>query len=126
MKADAACAPLDIRTNTSPFPKTNTCGAQTIDLDAVTVEDPMFVIEVLSPSTEATDRREKLLVYRTLPSLSEYVLISQDEPASKSIAGAATVDGRRSSTRARKLSSSGRSVSRSAWPTSTKAFRSRR
>jgi Uma2 family endonuclease len=39
----------------------------------------MFVIEVLSPSTEATDRREKLLVYRTLPSLSEYVLISQDE-----------------------------------------------
>jgi Uma2 family endonuclease len=54
-------------------------GAQTIDLDVVTVEDPVLVIEVLSPSTEATDRREKLLAYRTLASLSEYVLISQDE-----------------------------------------------
>jgi Uma2 family endonuclease len=54
-------------------------GAQTMDLGAMTVEDPVLVIEVLSPSTEATDRREKLLAYRTLPSLSEYVLISQDE-----------------------------------------------
>jgi Uma2 family endonuclease len=51
-------------------------GAQAIDLNAVTVEDPTLVIEVLSTSTEATDRREKLLAYR---SLSEYVLISQDE-----------------------------------------------
>jgi Uma2 family endonuclease len=54
-------------------------GAQTMDLSAVTVEDPVLVIEVLSPTTEATDRREKLLAYRTLSSLSEYVLISQDE-----------------------------------------------
>jgi Uma2 family endonuclease len=54
-------------------------GAQTMDLSAVTVEDPVLVIEVLSPTTEATDRREKLLAYRTLASLSEYVLISQDE-----------------------------------------------
>lgn len=54
-------------------------GAQRIDLDAVTVDDPVLVIEVLSPSTEATDRREKLLAYRTVSSLSEYVLVSQDE-----------------------------------------------
>ena len=54
-------------------------GAQVIDLNAVTVDDPVLVIEVLSASTEATDRREKLLSYRTLPSLSEYVLISQDD-----------------------------------------------
>ena len=40
---------------------------------------PDLVIEVLSATTEATDRREKLLAYRTLASLSEYVLISQDE-----------------------------------------------
>ena len=45
----------------------------------MTVEDPVLVIEVLSTSTEATDRREKLLAYRTIASLSEYVLISQDE-----------------------------------------------
>jgi Uma2 family endonuclease len=53
-------------------------GAQTMDLNGVTVEDPVLVIEVLSPTTEATDRREKLLAYRTIPSLSEYVLVSQD------------------------------------------------
>ena len=50
-----------------------------MDLSAVTVEDPVLVIEVLSTSTEATDRREKLLAYRTIASLSEYVLVSQDE-----------------------------------------------
>lgn len=50
-----------------------------LDLGAVTVDDPILVMEVLSPATEATDRREKLLAYRTLPSLSEYVLVSQDE-----------------------------------------------
>ena len=54
-------------------------GTQAIDLNAVTVDDPVLVIEVLSASTEATDRREQLLAYRTLASLSEYVLISQDE-----------------------------------------------
>jgi Uma2 family endonuclease len=54
-------------------------GGQTMDLSAVTVDDPVLVIEVLSPSTEATDRREKLLAYRTIASLSEYVLISPDE-----------------------------------------------
>jgi Uma2 family endonuclease len=54
-------------------------GAPAIDLNAVTVDDPVLVMEVLSASTEATDRREKLLAYRTLPSLSEYVLVSQDE-----------------------------------------------
>jgi Uma2 family endonuclease len=54
-------------------------GEQSMDLNAVTVDDPVLVIEVMSTSTEATDRREKLLAYRTLASLSEYVLISQDE-----------------------------------------------
>jgi Uma2 family endonuclease len=34
---------------------------------------------VLSPSTEASDRREKLVNYQTIASLQEYVLVSQDE-----------------------------------------------
>lgn len=55
-------------------------GAGPVDLSAVTVEDPVLVVEVLSQGTEAIDRREKLLAYRQLPSLSEYVLVSQDEP----------------------------------------------
>jgi Uma2 family endonuclease len=47
-------------------------------LDAHEVDDPILVIEVLSTSTDGIDRREKLVAYRTLPSLVEYVLISQD------------------------------------------------
>jgi Uma2 family endonuclease len=56
-----------------------TKGGETPDLAAVTVDDPVLVVEVLSQGTEGTDRREKLLAYRQLPSLSEYVLVSQDE-----------------------------------------------
>ncbi len=37
------------------------------------------MIEVLSPSTEGIDRREKLLNYRKLPSLHEYVLIGSEQ-----------------------------------------------
>lgn len=40
---------------------------------------PNLIIEVLSESTETTDRREKLINYQTLESLKEYVLISQDQ-----------------------------------------------
>jgi len=58
-----------------------TCEARLLDLaaDALVVEEPVLVIEVLSPATEGIDRREKLRAYRTLPSLKEYALISQDE-----------------------------------------------
>jgi len=40
---------------------------------------PKLIIEVLSPSTEASDRREKLVNYQSIESLQEYVLVSQDE-----------------------------------------------
>ena len=36
-------------------------------------------MELLSPSTEAYDRGDKFWHYRQLPSLREYVLVSQDE-----------------------------------------------
>lgn len=54
-------------------------GVQKIDLQTRAVDDPILIVEVLSNHTEATDRREKLLAYRTLPSLKEYVLVSQNE-----------------------------------------------
>lgn len=41
---------------------------------------PSVLVEVMSPSTERIDRREKLFAYRTLDSLREYVLIEQDAP----------------------------------------------
>lgn len=42
--------------------------------------EPTLIVEVLSPNTEHIDRREKLLAYRQLPSLAEYVLVDQDKP----------------------------------------------
>jgi Uma2 family endonuclease len=39
--------------------------------------NPKVIIEVLSPSTEDYDRFGKFALYRTLPSLQEYVLINQ-------------------------------------------------
>ena len=44
------------------------------------LEAPKLVVEVLSDTTEPVDRREKLLSYRRLPSLHEYVLIDQNKP----------------------------------------------
>lgn len=37
-------------------------------------------MEVLSPATEHIDRREKLVSYRRLESLREYVLVDQEKP----------------------------------------------
>jgi Uma2 family endonuclease len=46
-------------------------------LDGQYLTNPCVVIEVLSPSTEAIDRREKALNYRHLPSLQEYLVVAQ-------------------------------------------------
>lgn len=40
--------------------------------------NPKLIIEVLSPSTELWDRGKKFEHYRTIESLREYVLVSQD------------------------------------------------
>ncbi len=39
------------------------------------VLSPRLVVEVLSPSTEAYDRGQKFIYYRTCPTIEEYVLI---------------------------------------------------
>ncbi len=44
-----------------------------------TLVNPTLIIEVLSPSTEAYDRGEKFAHYRKLPSLTDYVLVAQDQ-----------------------------------------------
>ena len=43
-----------------------------------TLLNPILVIEVLSPSTEAYDKGEKFRHYQELSSLQEYILVSQD------------------------------------------------
>lgn len=40
---------------------------------------PAVLVEVLSPSTERLDRREKFLSYQRLPSLEAYVLVDQEQ-----------------------------------------------
>lgn len=41
------------------------------------VLNPVLIVEVLSPSTEAYDRGDKFALYRHLPSLRAYLLVSQ-------------------------------------------------
>lgn len=43
-----------------------------------TLLNPIFIVEVLSPSTEAFDKGEKFAHYQELVSLQEYILVSQD------------------------------------------------
>jgi len=45
-----------------------------------TLLNPIVIVEVLSPSTEAYDRGEKFAHYRKLVFVAEYVLISQEKP----------------------------------------------
>ena len=48
--------------------------------EAHTLTNPILLAEVLSKSTEASDRGFKFKRYQHLESLKEYVLISQEEP----------------------------------------------
>jgi Uma2 family endonuclease len=49
------------------------------DSELDTLLNPTVLIEVLSPTTEGYDRGKKFAHYRTLESLREYVLVSQEE-----------------------------------------------
>lgn len=54
-----------------------TCNQE--DKDKYFVNYPCVIFEVLTPSTGASDRREKLVNYQTIASLQEYVLVSQNK-----------------------------------------------
>ncbi len=45
-----------------------------------TITNPTLIVEVLSPTTEHVDRGNKWQHYQRIPSLQEYVLVSQSEP----------------------------------------------
>jgi Uma2 family endonuclease len=56
------------------------CGAiegDPVDPTGATVTNPTLLVEVLSPSTEEDDRGTKWQHYQLIPSLQEYVLVSQ-------------------------------------------------
>ncbi|MEO1634548.1 MAG: Uma2 family endonuclease, partial [Cyanobacteria bacterium J06631_9] len=44
------------------------------------VLNPTLIVEVLSTSTEAYDRGDKFIYYRSVPTFSEYLLVSQYQP----------------------------------------------
>jgi Uma2 family endonuclease len=58
-----------------------TCGKAEAG-DELAVTDPKLIIEVLSPGTKGYDKRDKFILYRTLATLREYVLI---DPAQRQV-----------------------------------------
>jgi Uma2 family endonuclease len=53
------------------------CGDDEAGEDALYQDAPGLIVEVTSPSTEAIDRREKMLAYRNIPSLRTYLVVDQ-------------------------------------------------
>lgn len=54
-----------------------TCSA--LDLSTPVIADPVIIVEVMSPSSEADDAGRKWFSYRKIPSLKHYLVLSQDE-----------------------------------------------
>jgi len=57
------------------------CGPIEYDLEDAahtTITNPLLIVEVLSVTTEKGDRGNKWLHYQRIPSLQEYVLVSQE------------------------------------------------
>lgn len=54
------------------------CGEPQFEPPADTLLNPTLVVEVLSDSSEAYDRGKKSEQYRTIESLTDYLLIAQD------------------------------------------------
>jgi len=55
-----------------------TCETE-IEDDNYVIKYPGLIVEVLSPSTAATDKREKLIAYKLIESLQEYAIVWQEE-----------------------------------------------
>src|ERR1700733_11179982 len=85
-KRPCAVVPTDLRLRVSPegftYPDVVViCGdPRFADNQQDTLLNPTLIVEVLSPSAEAYDRRFKFAQYRTVESLEEYVLVAQAEP----------------------------------------------
>jgi Uma2 family endonuclease len=61
------------------------CGEpQFLDATQDTLLNPTVIVEVLSPSTEAYDRGRKFELYRAIPSLTHYLLVSSERMSAES------------------------------------------
>ena len=81
---DAFTGDLAIKSPASPYycyPDLSVvCGEVATEkvLGIDTIVNPIVIIEVLSPTSQEYDRTDKRQIYQALPSLREYLLISQD------------------------------------------------
>lgn len=55
------------------------CGRE-VDGDSLIVENPVVVVEVLSPTTGRNDKSRKLADYFRVPSIAHYLIIDADAP----------------------------------------------
>ena len=71
-----------LATGLSTYPDASVvCGrTETAPDDPDAMVNPVLLVEVLSDSSEAYDRGAKAAHYRRIPSLKEYMLVSQSEP----------------------------------------------
>jgi Uma2 family endonuclease len=53
-----------------------TCTA--LDLSTPVIAEPVIIVEVMSPGSEADDTGRKWLAYRKIPSLRHYLVLAQD------------------------------------------------
>ena len=79
------CKPFnsDLRVRVSPrmyaYPDVSVvCGKLQLADEKDVLLNPIVIFEVLSPSTEQYDRGVKFQLYRTIPSLREYILVDQN------------------------------------------------
>jgi Uma2 family endonuclease len=65
------------------YPDASVCcgGPQLLDGHNDTLVNPVLIVEVLSPSTEAYDRGDKFKHYKSIDSLREYLLIASESVA---------------------------------------------
>lgn len=55
-------------------------GAAPLPRDALAVPEPLIIVEVLSPTTNAIDRSLKRREYFRVPSLAHYLIVWPDTP----------------------------------------------
>lgn len=64
--------------NAAFYPDVSVTCSESRNDTAVTISDPILIMEVLSPATERFDRTRKFDLYRKIASLQEYVLVSTE------------------------------------------------
>jgi Uma2 family endonuclease len=73
---DGVAVKVDARTTFEPDASV-VCGPRQPE-DAIVIDDPIIVVEVLSPSTAAVDHGRKLSGYFSLPSVEHYLILDPE------------------------------------------------